>query len=177
MDFKKEISSPVGIAIVVVATVVIIAMIFIVQYFVIKRIGSPGPGQLVEQPSSPAGWPTYVSKDGKFMLEYPPEWELSTTEGNEKINLMYLIGKEGSIQTHYGEGFGGTCILGSEKINYGRMTFDSCNSVDKDGLKQWVLTFEKDGYKLGMYVAANKPYEENQKTVLRILSTARFVNK
>ncbi len=163
-----------GIIVIILAVIIVFSAFFAYQYYAVKNTknkqveNAQAPAQPVV--NTPTSWQTYTSKDGKFSISYPSNWQLSTTVGKNPMNIVYLIGDEGSFQIDYGTGFGGACPQGYEKMPLGGLQFDSCNSVAND-VKSWVLDSNRGASGIGMFVTANKPYASNEALILKILST------
>ncbi len=127
-------------------------------------------------------WKTYTSDKGKFSLQYPPDWKLDDSGINgDSIKSVIFSGNEGIVQIDYGQGFGGMCEQGYEKIEIGNKQFDVCHDVDNGvkgiGYEEWAIAGKQFGdIAIGMFVTANPPYLSNRETILKILSTFKFTN-
>lgn len=133
------------------------------------------------QKDETADWKTYKNDEGKFSLKYPSIWKFTTSSSNSgAMKTIIFTGNEGIVQVDYGQGFGGMCQQGYEKIQIGDEQFDACHYVGNgsmgEGFEQWDVSAKEfsNNLGIGMFVTANKPHLSNRVTILKIISTFKF---
>ncbi len=146
------------------------------------QLDSPNPSALASPSVSPevsiAGWKTYASNQGKFSLSYPPDWQVDVNSAStDPITSVIFSGDQGVFQVDYGQGFGGVCQSGYEKLEIGGQQFDVCHYIRDDDTEHWDVSGKfRDNLGLGLFVAANPPHLANRDVILKILSTFKFTN-
>lgn len=131
-------------------------------------------------PDETAGWKKYINKQYGFSFNYPPNWPVpNDTAEPANINTSESQGK---INIYLRDSFGGACPPSYEKIIIDGKTFSVCHLTEHDGTESWsqiVKEFAKpiNNYLgLEIYAYSQAPTKINRETILKILSTFKFIS-
>jgi hypothetical protein len=121
-----------------------------------------------------SNWKTYNHINPTISFSYPPSWVLQTVQpsGNPHNTSYTISGKGGSVWIEWGSGFGGACPPINEKlILSNNIEVYTCQRVNENGTETWELSPNDTTH---LRLQANSPVNQNETTILTILSTLTF---
>ncbi|MDO8487213.1 MAG: hypothetical protein Q7S45_02895 [Candidatus Curtissbacteria bacterium] len=173
----------VGPAVVILVALISIAGLIALGIYIGKKSSGPkATNPVVTVQTSPVpssdeteNWKTYTMKDVKITFKYPPDWKMSEYPVNQSGNYSAQFnGKEGRIDLIWGgEGYGGACPGGYEKINFLSKNQDVCRSIQPNGSEIiGILSATPDNTPFDIGLTSNS--KENNDLMQQILSTFKF---
>lgn len=142
-----------------------------------KSIDHPDDITISNRETGSIGGSIYTNSQGKFSLQYPKGWMASSETNHGNYKQVFFQGTEGEVMIAWGDGFGGSCPQGYEKINLANQEVGFCKSLDAEGAEILGLALPNHsniGY--SGYAKINPPLAGNRPIVLKVLSTLKFLN-
>lgn len=119
---------------------------------------------------------------GRFTIQYPLNWESKSSmfENGGSYSAVSLEGKEGMVETIWGQGAGKfkfPCLKEYEKIKFGNKKLEACITGRNIDSESWEFVgFRHNNYDYFVKVQVKPPFEINKPFVFKILETFKFTN-
>ena len=154
-----------------------IIVLFLMTACVAFPVATPAPAALPAT-DMPADWQTYANPLG-FSIRYPATWsqEELPDQAVETIHTVALRGAEGSVDLHWGVGFGGACPLGYTTVKVAEGELPTCYSKNADGTEVWTqINKELADTSFSAETRTSNADPASHDLILVVLSTLSFPN-
>lgn len=139
----------------------------------------PSVSPIASNLSETTAWKTYQQATAHFLIQYPQAWTAKESLDNQKPYQVILNGTEGNIIITWGSGFGGGCDAQfHQNFTLGGENEDICHFINNDGSERWAgLGKVFSDITVDLKAVANASYQTNRDTILKILSTFKFLDQ
>ena len=136
------------------------------------------PAAPVSNPTAvgPADWQIYTNPAG-FSIRYPASWsaEEAAQDAGAPYRTVSLKGPEGSVDLHWGTGFGGACPQGYTNLQVAEGQLQTCYSKNADGSEVWAqIGKQLTGTSFSADARTSNADMASHDLLLQILSTLSF---